>query len=211
MNESVDEPLSAWLRSKQKELDTWSFNSNPSIISYIVIHHSLTDDGATVNWNAIRTFHTSWRFGGNAISEQKARELQSHGLKVESPWRDVGYHFGIEQVKDDYQIMLGRELNIRGAHVGDGGFNMKSIGICLVGNFDKTPPPEKQFLLGQLLIKRLISYLGTKGIKIPIANVIGHWEAQKLAGVPEVGRKSCPGKMFDMQKFRDGLEGKGAV
>lgn len=207
MNElpTEEEPLSAWIRAKQKEIDDWKFNENPSIISYIIIHHSLTDDGPTVDWNGIRAFHTSWRFGGNSIPEQKARDLQSLGMRVIPPWKDIGYHFGVERVKDDYQIMLGRELNVRGAHVGDGNFNIKSIGICLVGNFDKAQPPEKQFLLGQLLVKRLIEYFGTKGINVPVENVIGHWEAQKIAGVPEVGRKSCPGRLFDMDKFRAGL------
>ena len=207
----MDEPLASWVRTKQKELDDWKFVNNPSLISHIVIHHSLTDDGATVNWNAIRAYHTSWRFGGESINEQKARELQSKGMRVEAPWRDVGYHFGVEKVKEDFQIMLGRELNVRGAHVGDGGFNTKSIGICVVGNFDKYEPPEKQFKLTQLLVKQLISYYATHGMNIPINNVIGHREAQQMAGVPEVGRKSCPGYLFDMVLFRKGLEQEGVV
>lgn len=204
--EEKNEPLSAWLRGKQKELGTWKFSDNPSYITYIVIHHSLTSDGATVRWNGIRAFHTSWRYGGETITEQKAHELQAVGQKVEAPWRDIGYHFGVEQVKDDYQIMLGRELNVRGAHVGDGNFNIKSIGICLIGNFDKAAPAEKQFKLGQLLVKRLRAHLALKGMKIPVASVVGHWEAQQLAGVPEVGRKSCPGRLFDMDLFRAGLQ-----
>lgn len=200
-----DEPLASWARDKKKDLEGWGFASNPSLISYIVIHHSLTQDGKTVEWNGIRHFHTSWRFGGDIITEQKARELQNQGLHVEAPWRDIGYHFGVEQVKDDYQVMLGRPLDMRGAHVGDGSFNNKSIGICLVGNFDKAEPSDKQWLLGLLLVRRLQDFYATKKIVIPSANVIGHREAQAMAGLPEVARKSCPGHMFDMGKFREDL------
>lgn len=204
--EISDDPNASWITSKWNELLNSKFNENPSYISYIVIHHSLTNDGDTVNWDSIRAFHKSWRFGGESISEQKARELQIRGLPVEAPWRDIGYHFGIERVKDDFQIMRGRELNVRGAHVGDGHFNIKSIGICLIGNFDKAEPPERQFVFGQMLVNRLIAHFGSKGIKVPVANVIGHWEAQKMAGLPEISRKTCPGRLFDMDKFRSGLQ-----
>jgi hypothetical protein len=200
-----EEPLAPWARDKKKDLETWPLATNPSIISYIVIHHSLTADGATVNWDAIRKFHTSWRFSGESVSEQRAAELKGRGMHVEAPWKDVGYHFGVENVKDDYLVMQGRPLDMRGAHVGDGGFNQKSIGICLVGNFDKTLPPEKQWLLSLLLVARLQAHYAAKKIVIPNKNVIGHREAQALAGVKEIGRKSCPGNLFDMDKFSEDL------
>jgi N-acetyl-anhydromuramyl-L-alanine amidase AmpD len=182
MGEELEAPLAHWIRDKKKELDLWTFHINPSVISYIVIHHSLTADGKTVNWDAIRKYH---------IETNK--------------WLDIGYHFGVENVQDDYQVMLGRNLDKRGAHVGDGGFNRMSIGICVVGNWDKATPPDRQWILTLLLVKRLISYFGSKGIIVPPENIIGHREAQALAEVPVYSRKSCPGNMFDMDRFRKEL------
>lgn len=177
-----DIPLATWIREKRKEVDSWPFHLNPMPVQYIVIHHSLTKDGDSVNWDAIRKYH-----------------MEVNG------WNEIGYHFGIERIKDDYHIMLGREMDKMGAHAKDGGFNKKSFGICIVGNWDLEVPPDKPWILAIMFTKKLIEYLATKGMPIPINNVIGHREAQEMAGLPPEGRKSCPGKLFDINKFRQEL------
>lgn len=140
---------------------------------YIVVHHSLTEDGPTVSWQAIRDYHVNV-----------------------NGWRDIGYHYGIELVGTRYEILKGRMDNVDGAHCI--GFNDKSIGICLVGNFDQVEPPEAQLSLLRTLINSLQEIYG-----IPVQNVVGHWETFPLRGVPI--EKSCPGNKLSMPSFRQTL------
>ena len=95
------------------------------------IHHSLTKDSGTVSWNAIRHYH-----------------MNTKG------WRDIGYHFGIEQVgrldSEAFEIFVGRPLTMNGAHAR--GLNSKQIGVCMVGNYDSVAPRK------EMLIK-LVRYL----------------------------------------------------
>lgn len=129
-------------------------------INEIIIHHSATKDSSTVSWGAIRRYHT-----------------QVNG------WGSIGYHFGVELVSDvvasAYEILVGRPLALPGAHTA--GHNAKSIGICMVGDFDQEPPPTAQ--LRQL--KNLIEDLRTVFPGIT-----------KLSFHRDYASKTCPGKMF---------------
>lgn len=135
----------------------------------IIIHHSATKDSGTVSWNAIRRFHV-----------------------VECAWGDIGYHFGIELVPDSgdpqgsYEIMLGRMLDVPGAHTK--GENGRSIGICFVGDFDAEHVPERQWDKGVELAKWLL-----REYRLTAADVHGH---------REFANKTCPGKLFDLEKFK---------
>ena len=113
---------------------------------YIVIHHSLTADGSTVSWQAIRKYH-----------------IETKG------WQDIGYHYGIELVNTHYEVLLGRMPNVVGAHCKEEGMNHKSWGICVVGNYDLVEPPTQQF---DLLV-RLVRGLREIG-NIPFENVVRH-------------------------------------
>ena len=97
---------------------------------YIILHHSLTKDGKTVSWNAIRQYH------------------------LRKGWNDIGYHFGIELVGSRYEILTGRLLNSPGAHCRL--MNQISIGICFVGNFDIEEPPPEQLVIGRGLIRSMM-------------------------------------------------------
>lgn len=131
---------------------------------YIIIHHSLTKDSQTVSWQAIRRYH---------IYELK--------------WEGIGYHFGMELVNDEYEILVGRPLTKEGAHCK--GMNSKAIGICCVGNYDLIAPPNCLFHnLGQHLIIPLM-----KIFNIPIENIKGH---------RDYADKTCPGTKFDMQLLK---------
>jgi len=112
--------------------------------THIMIHHSATEDGKTVSWQAIRRYHMA-----------------------EKGWRDIGYHFGIELINDHREILVGRNLGEDGAHCM--GMNDKAVGICFVGNFDETPVPEDQWKTGILFVKSLCLELD-----IPITCVVPH-------------------------------------
>lgn len=139
----------------------------------IIIHHSLTEDGATVSWNAIRDYH-----------------VKNNG------WRDIGYHYGIELVGEQYDIFKGRMDDEVGAHCL--GFNDKSIGICVVGNFDQAAPNDKQLALLKKLCRALMNIYGIK-----TEDVLGHWETYEKMG--QAVQKSCPGNKFSMPTFRAAL------
>lgn len=175
---------------------------NPSVISHIIIHHSLSIDGKTRNWDAIRKYHMSWRRDGQSISEKEAADLIALGEHIEKPWSDIGYHLGIELIGSRYEIQRGRPLNKRGAHAADGGFNRRSIGLCCVGNFDLVEPPAAQWDLAVLTVRDLMRYYAENDILLTVKNILGHGESQILAGVKP---KTCPGRLFDMDKFRSNV------
>jgi len=109
----------------------------------------------------------------------------------ECAWDDIGYHFGIELIQSPpeeprYEILIGRMPNLPGAHTK--GMNNKSIGICCVGNFDVLAPPPDQWFLCKNLVGWLMDVYG-----IPRENVRGH---------RDFAAKTCPGRLFDMVRFR---------
>ena len=133
-------------------------------VQRIIIHHSLTKDGQVVDWNAIRKYH---------IETNK--------------WADIGYHWGIELVGNKYAIQKGRSENTPGAHTL--GQNDKSIGICVVGNYDLTEPPEAALdLLADLCADICKRY------KLTSNDIETH---HRFASY-----KTCPGRRFPMDKLK---------
>jgi N-acetylmuramoyl-L-alanine amidase len=106
-------------------------------------------------------------------------------------WDDIGYHYLIGNKRPftrDGKIYSGRSESVPGAHAR--GYNFNSIGICLIGNFNKTVPSEKQMnALVSLARQRMAFY------RIPVENILGHAE---LPGA----KKSCPGRNIDMSEVR---------
>ena len=133
-------------------------------ITKIILHHSLTKDGSVVDWQAIRKYH---------IETQK--------------WFDVGYHFGIEKINKEYEVLIGRPLQIEGAHTK--GQNSDSIGICFIGNYD-IAEPEK--IMIEIALKRII---------LPLC-LFFNLRAKDIYGHKDFAQKTCPGKKFDLEKIR---------
>lgn len=132
-------------------------------ISKIILHHSLTKDSKTVSVGAIRKYHTK------TLS-----------------WSDIGYHFLIELMRDDIEIVCGRMLDKKGSHCR--GFNTDSIGICFIGNYDLEEPSKEMWDAGVKLVAFLMR-------QYDIISIKGH--------VDYNSKKTCPGKLFDLQKFRE--------
>lgn len=134
----------------------------PNKPNKIIIHHSATTDGLVLkDFDAIKRYHIN-----------------------ENGWRDIGYHYVIESVSNQYQIIPGRGENEEGAHCV--GQNTQSIGICLVGDFTKQEPPEGQIQTLVYLIKDIYKRYGP----LPI---YGH---------KDFNSTSCPGKL-SIEKVRE--------
>jgi LysM repeat protein len=139
---------------------------------YIVVHHSATSSG-----NAFRFdyFH------------RKVRHME----------RGMAYHFLIGNGRGlgDGAIQPGSRwlLQQPGGHVRSEQMNEVAIGICLVGNFDKSPPTAKQMQS----LTGLLRYLQGK-YRVPRSRVIGHREVKGT-------HTKCPGKHLSLVSLRQGL------
>jgi N-acetylmuramoyl-L-alanine amidase len=134
---------------------------------YVILHHSTTRDGATVSWDAIRRYH-----------------VRDQG------WQDIGYHCGIEVIGDHVEILVGRIPGEIGAHCLAQNMNRRSIGVCIVGNFDVEDVPDDKWQVALHLVRWIC-----RVYRIEPDNVLGHRE------VARDGR-TCPGKRFDLGEFR---------
>ncbi len=144
---------------------------------YIIIHHSLTKDAIVADWEAIRKYH-----------------------KEVNGWSDIGYHYGIERVGKGILLQVGRPESEPGAHTKEMHMNSKSLGICVVGNFDLAPPGlEVMRFLAEIARRKVAEY------GIPAQAVLGHREVGATAGFDwRRGQyKSCPGSHFNMDILRD--------
>lgn len=147
----------------------------------VIIHHSLTKDGIVADWEAIRKYH-----------------------KEVNGWADIGYHYGIERVGQGLLLQVGRPESQTGAHTKEMHMNLKSIGICVVGNFDLAPPGLEAMRFLADIVKRKVAEYG-----IPFNAILGHREVGLMAGYDwKKGQyKSCPGKYFPMDTLRAMVSG----
>lgn len=147
--------------------------------THIVIHHSFTADSVLfMNMEAIRKYH-----------------VEVNG------WRDIGYSHVVEQIGGFWEVLLGRIPADELAHEPHLNLNRVGYGICVIGNYDDAAPPPEALAKLRLLVLELM-----RTDNIPVENVFGHREAQAAGGVPIAERKTCPGKLFDMDAFRASLK-----
>ena len=124
----------------------------------IMIHHSLTADSKTLSAEAIRRHH-----------------IEVNG------WDDIGYHFLVEMVGDSARIVSGRSLLYQGAHCP--AVNSSHIGVCVVGNFDKTVPP---YAVLEVLVRLCLG----------IMEFYPAIRARDVTFHSQHSTKTCPGKLF---------------
>jgi hypothetical protein len=139
---------------------------------WLMIHHSLTWDGKTVSWDAIREWHMG-------INKDSTNPYVLH------PMRDIGYNFGVELIGDHYEILFGRPLWMEGGHCPDLDMNRKSLSVCVIGDFTLSAPPKEQLIcLVRGVIAPLILYTHW-----PLTKLIFHREANPT--------RECPGIAFE--------------
>jgi len=173
---------------------------------YLILHHSATrDDYVLSNFEAIKRYHMSYAIDGYTVSrEEYFKQKKKDPNRYYKPaWSDIGYHAVIEMEQGEVKIKKGRKFDVTGAHayqkMPDVNGNMvsinnQSLGVCIVGNYDKT-------LLEEKYLKEAVGYVSLLLVlyKIPIKNVLGHNE---IPGVT----KSCPGNLISMNYVRERIE-----
>lgn len=133
-------------------------------VSGAVVHHSATETG---NAACFRVLH--------------------RGI---NGWNDIGYHFviGNGSLSGDGEVEQGREMPLAGAHAK--GANHHTIGICLVGNFNLSPPsPLQMRSLGRLLSSLMKKYRFQA-------------EAVTLHRLVKGSMTQCPGKLLEIDDVR---------
>lgn len=150
-------------------------------IKFVVLHHSWSPDRQTLDFPGIVRHHVM---------------IQG--------WRDVGYTEIIEEYKNKIVSLSGRPIYLSGAHAK--GFNSNSYSFCFIGNYDKEKPSHKMWVKGLERVK-----VACLTHNVPVKNVIGHAETFVLLGKARTladaqkKYKTCPGRKFDLDKFRQGL------
>lgn len=143
-------------------------------------------------WKII-VIHHSATVRGNASMFEKYHN--SKGMQ-----NGLAYHFVIDNGtcgKRDGQLEIGERWNdqLPGGHCRQQWVNETGIGICLVGNFNRTRPTPKQMRTLVNLVKKL-----QEKYNIPIKHVAGHGKIK--------GEKSqCPGRYFPWSDFYADLRG----
>jgi N-acetylmuramoyl-L-alanine amidase len=144
----------------------------PTRWRYIVIHHS---GGAYGDVDLLRRVH---------------RERQPH-----DPIDEIPYHFLIGNgngLRLGEVVETGRwRLRLWGAHVSgrNPDRNLRGIGICLIGDFERTPVPDVQIEAALTLTRSLMHRF-----QIPPGRVTFH-------GKTPGEMTSCPGRNFPSERF----------
>ena len=149
---------------------------------------------AEKGWTAMVIHHSATRNGNAAIFDNWHREGRQ--------WDGVGYDFVIGNGTDsgDGQVEVTHRWRYQkvGAHCGGtpGNWaNKDGVGICLVGDFNKTSPTPAQI---QALVK-LIRFLQNR-YNIPRSRIYGH------NSTPGGRSTDCPGRRFPMSELKSMVE-----
>lgn len=135
----------------------------------IVLHHSATSGGSVASIDAVHR-----------------QQKDAAG----NPWLGIGYHFvvgnGQNMGDGEVQSTFRWQQQLAGAHAGNRDHNAHGIGICLIGNFEDTPPTEKQ-------LASLADLLATLSSRYAISpdRVLRH---------QDVHATLCPGRRFPWEQ-----------
>ena len=151
--------------------EAWRPASAPRNWQYIVLHHTATETGS------VDSIH--------AAHQQKKD-------KSGKPWLGIGYHFVIGNGRGmpdgAVEPTFRWRTQIQGAHAGSSNrdYNEVGIGVCLVGNFEETPPTPAQVESCHVLVQTL-----RREFQIAETQVVPHNEI-RTSGT------ACPGKLFPL-------------
>lgn len=144
-------------------------------------------------WKGIVIHHSAASYG-DALHEDKVH--RSRGFD------SLGYHFVINNGlrkrgygKADGLVQVGERWlkQLTGAHCRENGdssnyYNEHTIGICLIGDFEKTRPTQQQMRS----LSKLVRFLKSR-YRIPSRQIKGHGDIKPT---------KCPGKNFSISQFK---------
>lgn len=138
---------------------------DPSTVEKVIVHTSATPPSMDIGVETISRWHR------------------------ERGWLAIGYH---DVIRRDGTHEKGRPIHKPGAHTE--GYNLNSVGICLVGGVDEMGDPEDNFTEAQFetLRKLAVSRLRMFGL-----------EPEDLVGHNELAATKCP--VFDVEPIRNTL------
>ncbi|MHC4426353.1 MAG: peptidoglycan recognition protein family protein [Planctomycetota bacterium] len=141
-------------------------------------------------WTAVVIHHSATENGNAAIFDKMHRE--------ENHWEGIGYDFvignGTDSGDGQVEVTFRWRRQIAGAHCGGTAGNWANedaVGICLVGNFNRTAPTARQMQS----LSKLAGFL-QKRYGISKRRVYGH------NGTPGARVTDCPGRTFRMARLR---------
>ena len=145
----------------------------PNRWKYIVIHHSGTSEGT-------------------------AKGMDRYHREVRHMENGLAYHFviGNGNGMGNGEVFVGNrwKKQLDGGHLASEKQNKVALGICLVGNFDKTAPSATQMQALNSLVRTLM-----KRCNISASNVKTHQQ------INVIGTR-CPGSRFPTKSFLAGLK-----
>jgi N-acetylmuramoyl-L-alanine amidase len=145
-------------------------------------------------WTAIVIHHSGTSRGNAAIFDRWHRE-GNH-------WEGVGYDFvignGSDSLDGEVEVTFRWREQRTGAHCGgtpNNWANERAVGICLVGNFNRSFPSNKQMKS----LSKLVRFLQSR-YSIPKNRIYGH------NTTPGARATDCPGSKFPMARFKAMLD-----
>jgi len=137
------------------------------------------------NWDTIVVHHSAIKYGNAAIYDRAHRE---RGMQ-----NGLAYHFiignGIDSGDGEIEIGPRWEKQLQGGHVRNHKVNLTGIGICLVGNFEKTNPSRRQLDA----FTQLMDWLRNDVLK----------KKTRFAGHKDIEQNLCPGKNFPLAAMHE--------
>ena len=110
-----------------------------------------------------------------------------HQWHLDRGWIGIGYHLLVHQ---DGTVETGRQLDTVGAHAGPS-VNGRSVGVCVLGNFENETMKEVQY-------KALVELIRWLRVKYGRIEVTGHRDHMNTA---------CPGRRFPWDRLIKEIDG----
>ena len=195
-----DEPMPQITYDYQRSETVQPRLSTPATSRTVSIGESISQDwlpssSVEKKWTAIVIHHSGTKNGNTAIFDKWHRE-GNH-------WEGVGYDFvignGSNSGDGQVEVTYRWQKQVTGAHCGGtpGNWaNKDGIGICLVGDFNRTQPTNAQM---QSLVK-LVRFLQSR-YGIPKSRIYGHGTTPGAGTVTD-----CPGRNFPMGWLKSQIE-----